>query len=167
MPAEEDQPQPLTPTEEAFVRALSRVMTAMPRVIEADMVGNAELPLSEYTTLMHLSEAPHRRLRMSQLAALCNLSLSGMTRVVSRLEERGLVLRAKCSEDARGWNAVLTESGLVCLQEAWPAHLASVRRHVFDELDGHDLVPLTAALRRIATTPESAPYDVAPERRHL
>lgn len=100
---------------------------------------------------MFLSEAPHRRMRMSELAAACNLSLSGMTRVVNRLEKQGLIQRAKCQEDLRGWNAVLTEDGFARLREAWPAHLASVRRHVLDNLAGHDLAALAAALQRVAT----------------
>ncbi|XES00064.1 MarR family winged helix-turn-helix transcriptional regulator [Streptomyces sp. S1D4-11] len=90
---------------------------------------------------------------MSELATACNLSLSGMTRVVNRLEKQGFVQRAKCQEDLRGWNAVLTDDGLARLQEAWPAHLASIRRHVLDNLAGHDLAALTAALERVATTP--------------
>ncbi|MGY0064004.1 MarR family winged helix-turn-helix transcriptional regulator [Streptomyces sp. LZ34] len=86
---------------------------------------------------------------MSEPATACTLSLSGMTRVVTRLEKRGLVRRAKCDTDARGWNAVLTEFGLARLEQAWPTHLAGVRRHVFDHLDGHAL-PEAAALRKIA-----------------
>lgn len=90
---------------------------------------------------------------MSELAAACNLSLSGMTRVVNRLEKQGLIRRAKCQEDLRGWNAVLTDDGLARLREAWPSHLASIRRHVLDDLAYHDLAALAAALRRVATAP--------------
>ncbi|WUV39477.1 hypothetical protein OG318_04190 [Streptomyces sp. NBC_01483] len=43
--------------------------------------------------------------------------------------------------------------GLARLQEAWPAHLASIRRHVLDNLTGHDLAALAAALERVAITP--------------
>ncbi|MCX5315343.1 MarR family winged helix-turn-helix transcriptional regulator [Streptomyces sp. NBC_00154] len=151
MPHDEQPLHPLDQTEEMLVRALGNVMTALPRLVDADMVRDGGLPLSEYTPLMFLSEAPHRRMRMSELAAACNLSLSGMTRVVNRLEKQGLIQRAKCQEDLRGWNAVLTEDGFARLREAWPAHLASVRRHVLDNLVGHDLAALAAALQRVAT----------------
>ncbi|MFF3055310.1 MarR family winged helix-turn-helix transcriptional regulator [Streptomyces sp. NPDC057909] len=151
MPHDEQPLQPLDQTEEMLVRALGNVMTALPRLVDADMVRDGGLPLSEYTPLMFLSEAPHRRMRMSELAAACNLSLSGMTRVVNRLEKQGLIQRAKCQEDLRGWNAVLTADGFARLREAWPAHLASVRRHVLDNLAGHDLAALAAALQRVAT----------------
>ena len=142
---------PLNTDEEALLRELGRVMIVLPRVIDADMMRERHLLLSEYTTLMHLSEAPHRLMRMSELAAVCNLSLSGMTRIVTRLEKQGLIERVRCDADARGWNAVLTDAGLARLEQAWPAHLASARRHVFDHLEGAELTQLVRALRRIAT----------------
>ena len=132
-------------------RALMRIVKSLPRHLDSDLVRSVGLTASEYTTLMHLSEAPNRRMRMSELAATANLSLSGMTRIVTRLENQGLIERTRCDEDARGWNAVLTDAGLARLEEAWPAHLASARRHVFDHLEGTDLIQLIHALRRIAT----------------
>jgi DNA-binding MarR family transcriptional regulator len=143
--------RPLSPDEEAMIRALGRVMYALPRVIDADMVREQRLPLTEYLTLMHLSEAPERRMRMSELAIACQLSLSGMTRIVTRLEGDGLVERVKCDEDARGWNAILTDAGLARLEEAYPTNLASVRRHVLDHLEGIDVAQLARAFQRFAT----------------
>ncbi|WP_327242976.1 MarR family winged helix-turn-helix transcriptional regulator [Streptomyces sp. NBC_01320] len=155
MPSEEQPLQPLDPNEEAFVRALSRVLLTLPRVVDADMVREAGLPLSEYTPLMHLSEAPGKLMRMSELAAACNLSLSGMTRVVVRLEKQGWARRAKCTQDGRGWNAVLTDAGLARLEQAWPTHLSSVRRHLVDHFSGQDLTRLTATLRHVATADQA------------
>jgi len=56
-----------------------------------------------------------------------------------------------CADDARGSNAVLTDKGLARLQEAWPTHLASVRRHIFDHLEGIDLAKLATAFNEIAS----------------
>lgn len=147
----DERPQPLNPQEEALVRALRRVMYVLPRAIDADMVGDGQLPLTEYTALMHLSEAPDRRLRMSELAAACELSLSGMTRTINRLEGQGLVERVKCADDARGWNAVLTDAGLARLERAWPSHLAAVRRRFLDHFQGFDLARLARAFERVGT----------------
>ncbi|MFJ4845600.1 MULTISPECIES: MarR family winged helix-turn-helix transcriptional regulator [unclassified Streptomyces] len=144
-------PQPLTPDEEALVRSLARVIYALPRALDTDLVREQRMPLIEYLTLMHLSEAPGRQLRMSDLAAICELSLSGMTRVVQRLEKQGIVQRVRSEEDARGWNAVLTDSGFARLQEAWPTNLASVRRHFLDHMGGLDIRTLAAALEKVAT----------------
>lgn len=143
-------PPPLSPDEEAVVRALGRASVVVPRVLEADLVREQGLALTEYWTLMALSEAPERRLRMSQLAAERNLSVSGMTRVVTRLEAAGLVERVRCPGDARGSNAVLTDAGLARLEAAYPTHLASVRRHVIDYLGQADLPGLADALARLA-----------------
>ncbi|MDX2642505.1 MarR family transcriptional regulator [Streptomyces sp. PA03-1a] len=154
MPRQEAAPEaivPLSPDEEAVVRSLSRVIYALPRVMDADLVREQRLPLIEYLTLMNLSEAPGRQMRMSDLAGACELSVSGMTRVVHRLENDGLVQRVKCAEDARGWNAVLTDAGLARLKEAWQTNLMSVRRHFLDHLEGLDLKALGAALRNVAT----------------
>ena len=143
--------QPLNPNEEAVVRSLNRVMYALPRVIDADMVREQRLPAIDYLALMHVSEAPDRQLRMSELAAACDMSLSGMSRVVHRLEGQGLIQRVRCEEDGRGWNAVLTDAGLARLQQAWPTNLAAVRRHFLDHLTGIDLGKLAKALQNVAT----------------
>ncbi|MFI6781421.1 MarR family winged helix-turn-helix transcriptional regulator [Micromonospora sp. NPDC050276] len=144
-------PQPLTPDEEALVRALGQVMHILPRAIDADMVADRQLPLTEYTALMNLSEAPTRRMRMNELAALCHLSLSGMTRTIIRLETQGLVRRERCAEDARGWNAVLTDAGFARLEESWPSHLAAVRRRFLQHFAGFDLAQLARAFQRAGT----------------
>jgi DNA-binding MarR family transcriptional regulator len=151
---DEERVRPLDPTEEELVRALARVMLVLPRLLDGDLVRAHRLALHEYEALRHISEAPGCQLRMSELAARCELSLSGTTRIVGRLETEGLLKRIPCPEDARGTNAVLTYSGLKRLQEAWPTHLASVRRHVVDHLDELDLSRLAHALRRFGTPTE-------------
>src|SRR5260370_40296967 len=108
MASESRRPRPLNAEEEAVMRALGRAMRVLPRLLEAELLREERLALSEYNTLMHLSEAPDRQLRMSELAADSALSLSGITRIVGRLEAQGLVERVKCAEDGRGSNAVLT-----------------------------------------------------------
>ncbi|MEU7305501.1 MarR family transcriptional regulator [Streptomyces sp. NPDC007206] len=142
--------KPLNLDEEAFLRALGRVMAYLPRVVDADMVAEQDITGIEYTVLMHLSEAPHNQLRMSDLANACGLSLSGMTRVVKRLEEQSLVLREKCPDDGRAWLAVLTSAGWTRLKQAWPTNLASVRRHIFSRLEGCDVAAAARVLERIA-----------------
>ena len=142
---------PLSVEEEAFLRAWSRAALTVPRALDADLLVGQGMSLSEYIALMHLSEAPGRRLRMSDLACACALSLSGMSRIVSRLEAQGLVERERASSDGRGLNAVLTDAGLRRLRRAWPTHLASVRRHMMDHLSELDLPVVTAALQRFAS----------------
>jgi DNA-binding MarR family transcriptional regulator len=146
---------PLTDAEEAFLRAFTDAAVAMTRAFDADLEREQRMSRNEYLVLVHLSEAPDQRLRMSDLADHTALSLSGMTRIVQRLEALGLVERQRCSEDGRGWNAVLTPAGLDRLRDAWPTHLASARRRVFEPLGEVDLTGLAAALKRVAAACET------------
>ena len=98
---------------------------------------------------MFLSEAEGRKLRIGDLAKRLSLSISGIARLVNRLVEEGLVERNRCQEDGRGFNAVLIGRGLERLERAYPAHLASARRHVIDHLAGFDLEELSKAFMRI------------------
>ncbi|WP_204071594.1 MarR family winged helix-turn-helix transcriptional regulator [Planotetraspora phitsanulokensis] len=141
--------QPLSPDEEALLRALPRLMYALPRAIDADMVREQQLTLIEWSAMTRLCEVPQRRMRMGELAAACELSLSGMTRIVTRLESQGMIERVRCDDDARGWNAVLTDAGLARLERAWPTNLASVRRHFLDHLEGVDLARLARAIQHV------------------
>lgn len=50
------------------------------------MLRERQMSMTDYLTLSRLSEAPDRRMRMSELAEMSYLSVSGMTHVVSRLE---------------------------------------------------------------------------------
>jgi DNA-binding MarR family transcriptional regulator len=144
--------RPLDESEEDVIRALLRAVLVLPRLLDADLVREQRLALAEYEVLRHLSEAPRRLLRMSELAARCQMSLSGTTRLAARLESEGLLKRVTCEQDGRGTNAVLTYAGLKRLQAAWPAHLASVRRHVVDHLGALDLASLALALHRVGTS---------------
>jgi DNA-binding MarR family transcriptional regulator len=103
-------------------------------------------------TLSLLSEAPDRKLGMSELAELTFLSLSGMTHVVSRLEAQGLVSRIRDEHDRRGWHAGLTDQGFAKLDEAWPSNLGGVRRYFLDHRKGFDLRALATAFEKFGTS---------------
>jgi len=157
---------PLSPQQEAVMRALGRLMLVMPRVLDADLQQEQRISLSEYSVLRHLSESAPGAMRMNELAAACDMSMSGMTRLAAKLEAQGYLKRIRCERDARGLNAVLTDSGLERLREAWPTHLASARRHIVDHLEGLDLGRLAAALEAMAgggcPPCQSSPHDVSP-----
>lgn len=148
-------PTPLSPEEEAVMRALGRFLLVMPRALDADLIRDQRMSASEYAVLRHLSETPGHLMRMSELATACDMSLSGMTRLAAKLESLGHLRRIRAAEDARGANAVLTEKGLERLREAWPTHLTSVRRHIFDHLGDLDLRVLAAAFTAMTADPFS------------
>jgi DNA-binding MarR family transcriptional regulator len=140
---------PLSATEEAFWRALMRIVLSLPRRLDSDLVKMVGITANEYTTLMCLSEAPRRELRMADLANAAALSASRMTRLVDDLQSRGLVTKRTSSEDGRGNIAKLTPAGLAKLKAAWPTHLASVRR-VFNDIDPATVMRASQALSQIA-----------------
>ncbi len=148
--------KPLNRDEEAVLRSLTRLLQGLPRALDAELDRAQRISLNEYHTLMHLSHSPNHQLRMSELAHRCNLSLSGMTRIVARLEAEGFVQRTQDTNDGRGANAVLTDPGMARLQEAWPTFLAAARRYIFDPLKGLPLHELGQALDNCAKIADSA-----------
>jgi len=147
--------EPLNATEEAFWRALMRIALSLPRRLDADLVRTFGITANEYTTMMCLSEARDRELRMADLATAAALSASRMTRLVDDLQARGMVTKRTSSEDARGNVAALTPAGLAKLRKAWPTHLASVRNRVFDHVDPSTVSNAARALTEIAAQLEA------------
>lgn len=140
----------LSETEEVFWRALMRIVLSLPRRLDSDLVCTVGITANEYTTLMCLSEAPKRELRMTDLANAAALSASRMTRLVDDLQTRGLVTKRTSPDDGRGNIAKLTPAGMAKLKTAWPAHLASVRARVFDHVDPVTVKKAAQALSQIA-----------------
>ncbi|MFG2953950.1 MarR family winged helix-turn-helix transcriptional regulator [Streptomyces sp. NPDC048291] len=131
--------EPLTAQEERLWRALMRVIVALPRSLDDDLLRSTGLTLTEYVVLMNLSEAENQELRMTDLASATALSASRITRVVDALQSRGQVVKRRYEGDARGNVATLTPEGLKRLQAAYPVHLASARKRVVDLLDGRSV----------------------------
>jgi DNA-binding MarR family transcriptional regulator len=142
--------EPLSPGEEALWRTLMRIIKVIPRHLDSDLIRGAGLTASEYTTIMHLSEAPNRELRMADLASATDLSASRMTRLVDDLQSRGLMTKTASSSDARGNVAKLTPRGMAKLKSAWPVHLASVRGRFFDNIDAAAVETVAKALAEVA-----------------
>jgi DNA-binding MarR family transcriptional regulator len=140
----------LTADERAAIRALRPAFGALLRAFDADLMREHGLSHTEFLALMFLSEAPGRTLRISDLAAVCQQSLSAISRTVGRLENAGLVRREQAPHDARSYNAVLTGEGLARLEEAWPTHIDSVRKYFISNLQGIDLRTLADSLERMA-----------------
>lgn len=144
------QETPLTPQEEAVWRAFAPLILKLPKVLDSDLRAGAAMSVAEYAVLMHLSEAPGRRLRMNELAGRVAMSASRISRIVDAFADEGLVTKSRVDDDARGNLATLTDKGFERLREAYPAHLASVRRRVVDHFAGLDLKALAACFRAIA-----------------
>src|SRR3954470_16125244 len=117
----------------AWIRLVG-VVELLPGVLDTQLRRDAGLSHFEYYVLATLSESPQRTLRMTALAARTNATLPRLSHVVSRLEDRGLVERSACPQDARATNARLTEEGWQKLKDTAPGHVATVREQVIDAL---------------------------------
>ena len=149
----------LTSTELAAWAGLLSAHRRLVLVLDAELEQATGLSLGDYDVLIQLAHAPEGRLRMSDLAEAVLLTRSGLTRLVDRLQERGLVERVRCPGDGRGLNAVLTDTGRERLQEAAPHHLAGVRRHFLDRLDPADVERLAAIWRSLADDEDDDPVS--------
>ena len=126
-----------------------RLLTWLPWSIDRQLQRDSDLGMVEYQVLAMLSESPERTRRMSSLADVTNASLSRLSRVVSRLEKRGLVRREPDPTDGRFTNAILTDIGFQTLADAVPGHVAHVRSLVIDVLSPEQLRRLGLAADRI------------------
>jgi DNA-binding MarR family transcriptional regulator len=126
----------------SFLRVATRALTQLDRELHAAH----GLTLSDYEILAFLSEAPERRLQMTELAAEALVSQSRLTYRVDRLVKEGLVERVPCESDGRRVYATLTKAGLAKLKAAYPSHLEGVRRYVIDPPDVGDLAALSRSL---------------------
>lgn len=118
----------------AWVRLIA-VVELLPGVLDSQLRHDSDLSHFDYYVVAMLSEAPQRMLRMTELAAATNATLPRLSHVVRRLEDRGLVARVSCPEDARVTNALLTDLGWETVVDAAPGHVATVRRTVVDALN--------------------------------
>jgi DNA-binding MarR family transcriptional regulator len=132
------------------LRGLMRAHASLAKRLDAELEQAHGLPLSSYEVLHHLESAPDGRMRMCDLAEHAQLSRSGLTRLVDRLERDGLLSRCTCEHDARGAYACLTAQGVQRLSDARGTHLAVVREQFLSRFSEPELGALAEMWDRIA-----------------
>ena len=139
---------------EQVVVALWSDLTRAAGVVRARLAASLEagpgLSPEDVELLMLLAAAPEGRLRMIDVSESLRLSKSGVTRLVDRLQERGLVLRAACPSDRRVVYAGLTEEGAGAVEAAAPVFVAGLMEHLGGRLERSQLERLRSDLRRVA-----------------
>ncbi|MBD5830104.1 MULTISPECIES: MarR family transcriptional regulator [Janibacter] len=128
-------------------RAYLRGSRLLEEALDDDLGGTCQL--TEYELISMLSEAPGRRMRMSELADTIIQSRSRVTHTAGRLERRGWVRRERSHDDGRGVDIMLTDAGMRALLELAPRHAASVRARLVDVLDHEQLMVLGEAMAAI------------------
>ena len=151
----EDQPRWLDDDQQAAWRAFNGMMVKLRWALECQLQHEAGLSFIEYHALARLSEDPDHTMRMSELAGLTDASLSRLSHLIKRLEQRNLVRREPDPTDGRYTNAILTPDGLRLLVASAPAHVAKVRELVIDALSPAELRHLRTASERITARAEA------------
>src|ERR1700730_2586105 len=124
----------LEPEQLAAWRTFITTHAVVINLIEQDLAGAQQLPLSSYDVLLALVIAPNRRLRMHELAQAVVLSRSGLTRFVDRLEQEGLLTRDRSGLDRRATYAVLTLKGFRAFRHAWPIYANGILKYFIQYL---------------------------------
>ena len=151
------EPDPLTAEEFHAWRGLIRLRETAMREIDRKLQQHGGLSLADYGILITLVTAPGLRLRMSELSTRQLLTPSGITRVVTRLEERGLVQREPDPADGRASLAALTRPGLETLRRAQVIHHATVRELFLGRLTPRELDRLAHLYEKALPGVVSAP----------
>src|SRR5215469_4367316 len=138
------------PQERAW-RRYRRMRTLLDLQIARDLSKDSGLSETDYDVLSTLSEKPEGYWRARDLAAQLLWSTSRLAHHVGRMEQRGLVTRQPCTDDARGALISLTEHGRDVLYEAAPPHVASVRRHLIDLLTADEVAALDTIASKVIT----------------
>lgn len=117
--------------------------------LAAQLVRDSGLSGADYQVLVPLSESEHGVLRARELGLSTGWDRSRLSHQVKRMEQRGLVVREECAEDARGSMVRLTDAGRSTIDAAAPENAATVRRYFFDHLSEQDVETLGALLDQV------------------
>jgi DNA-binding MarR family transcriptional regulator len=130
-------------------RTLAALHGRLDEALEKALQTGFGLSVVEYTVLDTLARQDGWHMRMQQLARAAALSHSATTRLVTRLENRGLLSRYLCEDDRRGIYSTLTERGKAVLEQARPVHAATLKTTLDEASEAPELAPLVAALHAL------------------
>ncbi|WP_369369677.1 MarR family winged helix-turn-helix transcriptional regulator [Promicromonospora sp. Populi] len=135
--------------------SLFRAQVAVMRRLLADDIWG-DLSMREYDVLFTLSVAPTETLRLRELNENILMAQSSLSRMVERLEKRGLVKRHPSPDDGRGVLVSLTEEGATTQKELGRRHVRSIAHYVTPAMDADELLEL----RRLTENLRAAQLDI-------
>jgi DNA-binding MarR family transcriptional regulator len=118
-------------------------------LVEDRLVRDSGLSGADYSVLVPLSESADGVLRARDLCLEIGWDRSRLSHHLRRMEQRGLVVREECAEDARGTMVRLTDTGRHAIERAAPQHAEYVQQYFFDLLSTEELETLSTVLDRL------------------
>jgi DNA-binding MarR family transcriptional regulator len=144
---------PLRTANEAW-EALLGAYSSLIKRFEAESMW-CEVSLHEYDVLYTLSKCPKPQ-RLGELGRHVLLSQPGLSRLVERLVERGLVAKCPDPADARATLLSLTDDGHDVQRRVGRAHARSVADAMSSRLSTTDMTTLAALASRLRPMEEDA-----------
>lgn len=116
-------------------------------------LADEDMTLEEFDVLVHLAWARDGVLPLRALVASLvtgyQLSRSGLTRLLDRMERDGLIERTLSREDRRQFNVAVTVLGREVFDRVWPGHLQGIQRSFSEPLTDHDVIVLKRVLAKL------------------
>lgn len=141
--------QPLDPTEDRTWALLVGMMTWLPAALDSHLQELCEISHAEYSVLRWLDRSEDGALHMSQLADTTSVTPSHLSRIVARLEKRGLVARTPDPSDGRYTLALLTDAGGELIRRTDLDYAQLVRDLLLDHLPTGDRERLDLITSRV------------------
>lgn len=121
-------------------------------------LSEQDLTLEEFDVLVHLAWSRHGILPLRELVAAMvtgyQLSRSGLTRLLDRMERDGLVERSLSREDRRQFDVAISTRGRDVFDQVWPNHLQGLQRYFSEPLTDRDVTVLRRVLAKLITANE-------------
>ena len=147
----------LTAQEEHLWRGWLKLYAKLASTLQRELQQDVGLSMPDFEVLVHLTDNPEGRVRVTELAGLLQWERSRVSHHIKRMEHRGLVGRVECSEDGRGAFVVITPRGRAAIEDAAPGHVMAVRRLVFDHLSEEEKAALGAVIDKLLARIDHAP----------
>ena len=147
----------LTAEEQRVWRRWMTLNAQLSATLQRELHDDAGLSMQDYEVLVHLTDNPEGRKRVTDLARLMQWERSRVSHHVTRMEGRHLVQRVECAEDGRGAFVVITPQGRTAIEQAAPGHVNTVRRLVFDALSRDELDAFATIIEKALAQLDSQP----------
>ncbi len=142
------EPAWLSDDEQRAWKGLTLMNLQLSAVLSRELSGTG-LSFQDYAVLAELSDRSDHQARLNDLGRQLGWEKSRLSHHVNRMEQRGLVTRARCPTDQRGWFVVMTPAGHRAIAAAAPGHVEGVRRHFIDVLTPRQISEVEAVARTV------------------
>lgn len=129
-----------------------RTHRLMIREVESRLAASKLPAYAWYDVLWGLESGPQGTRRMHELADALAIERYNLTRLVDRLEQEGLVTRARSPEDGRAAYASITKEGRALRKKMWKVYESTVAELFLNQFSADEQSTFAKGLDRAAAT---------------